>query len=77
MSDDRPVMPRGSVSRTARLASLPLGAAGRATLPYGHDLRAAGFAPNARGAWSLARDLARARAFAATKPRSREQGRKP
>ena len=28
-------MPRGSVSRTARLASLPLGAAGRATLGLG------------------------------------------
>ena len=38
MSDDRPVMPRGSVSRTARLASLPLGAAGRATLGLGKRL---------------------------------------
>ena len=31
-------MPRGSVSRTARLASLPLGAAGRATLGIGKRL---------------------------------------
>jgi predicted unusual protein kinase regulating ubiquinone biosynthesis (AarF/ABC1/UbiB family) len=31
-------MPRGSVSRTARLASLPLGAAGRATLGLGKRL---------------------------------------
>ncbi|WP_245158968.1 AarF/ABC1/UbiB kinase family protein [Blastococcus sp. TF02A-35] len=38
MSDERPVMPRGSVSRTARLASLPLGAAGRATLGLGKRL---------------------------------------
>ena len=38
MSDDRPVMPRGSMSRTARLASLPLGAAGRATLGLGKRL---------------------------------------
>ncbi len=38
MSDDRPVMPRGSVSRTARLASLPLGAAGRATIGLGKRL---------------------------------------
>ena len=38
MSDDRPVMPRGSVSRTALLASLPLGAAGRATLGLGKRL---------------------------------------
>ncbi|WP_233489056.1 AarF/ABC1/UbiB kinase family protein [Blastococcus sp. TF02-09] len=38
MGDDRPVMPRGSVSRTARLASLPLGAAGRATLGLGKRL---------------------------------------
>ena len=38
MTDDRPVMPRGSVSRTARLASLPLGAAGRATLGLGKRL---------------------------------------
>ncbi|WP_236831730.1 AarF/ABC1/UbiB kinase family protein [Blastococcus sp. KM273128] len=35
MSDERPAMPRGSVARTARLASLPLGAAGRATLGIG------------------------------------------
>ena len=38
MSDDGPVMPRNSVSRTARLASLPLGAAGRATLGLGKRL---------------------------------------
>jgi predicted unusual protein kinase regulating ubiquinone biosynthesis (AarF/ABC1/UbiB family) len=38
VSDDVPVMPRGSVSRTARLASLPLGAAGRATLGLGKRL---------------------------------------
>ncbi|MCZ2859645.1 ABC1 kinase family protein [Blastococcus sp. VKM Ac-2987] len=38
MSDERPVMPRGSVGRTARLASLPLGAAGRATLGLGRRL---------------------------------------
>ena len=38
MSDDGSVMPRGSVSRTARLASLPLGAAGRATLGFGKRL---------------------------------------
>ena len=38
MSDDGPVMPWGSVSRTARLASLPLGAAGRATLGLGKRL---------------------------------------
>ncbi|MGY2085013.1 ABC1 kinase family protein [Blastococcus sp. SYSU DS0539] len=38
MSDERPVMPRGSVARTARLASLPLGAAGRATLGIGKRL---------------------------------------
>ncbi|WP_345770422.1 ABC1 kinase family protein [Blastococcus saxobsidens] len=38
MSDERPVMPRGSVARTARLASLPLGAAGRATLGLGRRL---------------------------------------
>lgn len=38
MSDDGPVMPRGSVSRTARLAALPLGAAGRATLGLGKRL---------------------------------------
>ncbi|MCW2580391.1 MAG: hypothetical protein JWR82_1992 [Blastococcus sp.] len=35
MSDDGPVMPGSSVSRTARLASLPLGAAGRASLGLG------------------------------------------
>ena len=38
MSDERPVMPRGSAARTARLASLPLGAAGRATLGLGRRL---------------------------------------
>src|SRR3954464_2628077 len=38
VSDDGAVMPRGSVSRTARLASLPLGAAGRATLGFGKRL---------------------------------------
>ncbi|WP_346619911.1 AarF/ABC1/UbiB kinase family protein [Blastococcus montanus] len=38
MSDERPVMPRGSVARSARLASLPLGAAGRATLGFGKRL---------------------------------------
>ncbi|WP_347057808.1 AarF/ABC1/UbiB kinase family protein [Blastococcus sp. HT6-30] len=38
MSDERPVMPGGSVARTARLASLPLGAAGRATLGLGRRL---------------------------------------
>jgi predicted unusual protein kinase regulating ubiquinone biosynthesis (AarF/ABC1/UbiB family) len=38
VSDDGPVMPSGSVSRTARLASLPLGAAGRATLGLGKRL---------------------------------------
>jgi len=38
VSDDGAVMPRGSVSRTARLASLPLGAAGRATLGLGKRL---------------------------------------
>lgn len=38
MSDERPAMPRGSVARTARLASLPLGAAGRATLGIGKRL---------------------------------------
>ena len=38
MSDERPVMPRGQVARTARLASLPLGAAGRATLGFGKRL---------------------------------------
>jgi predicted unusual protein kinase regulating ubiquinone biosynthesis (AarF/ABC1/UbiB family) len=38
VSDERPVMPRGQVARTARLASLPLGAAGRATLGLGKRL---------------------------------------
>ena len=38
MSDERPVMPGGSVARTARLASLPLGAAGRATMGLGRRL---------------------------------------
>jgi predicted unusual protein kinase regulating ubiquinone biosynthesis (AarF/ABC1/UbiB family) len=38
VSDERPVMPRGSVARTARLASLPLGAAGRATVGLGRRL---------------------------------------
>jgi predicted unusual protein kinase regulating ubiquinone biosynthesis (AarF/ABC1/UbiB family) len=38
VSDDGRVIPRGSVSRTARLASLPLGAAGRATLGIGKRL---------------------------------------
>ncbi len=38
MSDDGRGIPRGSVSRTARLASLPLGAAGRATLGLGKRL---------------------------------------
>jgi predicted unusual protein kinase regulating ubiquinone biosynthesis (AarF/ABC1/UbiB family) len=38
VSDEGPVMPSGSVSRTARLASLPLGAAGRATLGLGKRL---------------------------------------
>jgi predicted unusual protein kinase regulating ubiquinone biosynthesis (AarF/ABC1/UbiB family) len=38
VSDDGPVMPKGSVARTARLASLPLGAAGRATLGFGQRL---------------------------------------
>ena len=38
MSDDEQGMPRGSISRTARLASLPLGAAGRATLGIGKRL---------------------------------------
>lgn len=38
MSDERPAMPRGSVARSARLASLPLGAAGRATLGFGKRL---------------------------------------
>src|SRR3954449_4898922 len=38
VSDDGRGIPRGSVSRTARLASLPLGAAGRATLGMGKKL---------------------------------------
>ncbi|MGY1711154.1 ABC1 kinase family protein [Geodermatophilus sp. SYSU D00758] len=38
MSETGREMPRGSVSRTARLASLPLGAAGRATLGIGKRL---------------------------------------
>ena len=38
MSDDERGIPGGSVSRTARLASLPLGAAGRATLGIGKRL---------------------------------------
>jgi len=38
VTDDGRVIPRGSVSRTARLASLPLGAAGRATLGLGRRL---------------------------------------
>jgi predicted unusual protein kinase regulating ubiquinone biosynthesis (AarF/ABC1/UbiB family) len=38
VSDDGRAIPRGSVSRTARLASLPLGAAGRATLGIGKRL---------------------------------------
>src|SRR3954449_9316645 len=38
VSDDGRGIPRGSVSRTARLASLPLGAAGRATLGIGKRL---------------------------------------
>src|SRR3712207_4775990 len=38
VTEPGPVMPRGSVSRTARLASLPLGAAGRATLGLGKRL---------------------------------------
>ena len=38
MSDDGREIPRGSVARTARLASLPLGAAGRATLGIGKRL---------------------------------------
>ncbi len=37
-SDHTRGMPRGSISRTARLASLPLGAAGRATLGIGKRL---------------------------------------
>ena len=35
MTEDGRGIPRGSVARTARLASLPLGAAGRATLGIG------------------------------------------
>ncbi|MGY1734396.1 ABC1 kinase family protein [Geodermatophilus sp. SYSU D01045] len=38
MTDDARGIPRGSISRTARLASLPLGAAGRATLGIGKRL---------------------------------------
>ena len=38
MSDSERDIPRGTVSRTARLASLPLGAAGRATLGIGKRL---------------------------------------
>ncbi len=38
MSDDTRGIPSGSISRTARLASLPLGAAGRATLGIGKRL---------------------------------------
>ncbi|MEU2347540.1 AarF/ABC1/UbiB kinase family protein [Modestobacter sp. NPDC049651] len=38
MSDAGREIPRGSVSRTARLAALPLGAAGRATLGLGRRL---------------------------------------
>ncbi|MFW3171047.1 ABC1 kinase family protein [Geodermatophilus sp. CPCC 206100] len=38
MSETERGIPRGSVSRTARLASLPLGAAGRATLGIGKRL---------------------------------------
>ncbi len=38
MTEPDRAMPRGSVSRTARLASLPLGAAGRATLGIGKRL---------------------------------------
>ncbi|MBY3554258.1 ABC1 kinase family protein [Modestobacter lapidis] len=38
MSDSGRDIPRGTVSRTARLASLPLGAAGRATLGIGKRL---------------------------------------
>ncbi|SFT41248.1 Predicted unusual protein kinase regulating ubiquinone biosynthesis, AarF/ABC1/UbiB family [Geodermatophilus amargosae] len=38
MTDDAQGIPRGSISRTARLASLPLGAAGRATLGIGKRL---------------------------------------
>src|SRR4051812_43117962 len=38
VSDDGQAIPRGAVSRTARLAALPLGAAGRATLGIGKRL---------------------------------------
>jgi predicted unusual protein kinase regulating ubiquinone biosynthesis (AarF/ABC1/UbiB family) len=38
VTDDAQGIPRGSISRTARLASLPLGAAGRATLGIGKRL---------------------------------------
>src|SRR3954465_1769440 len=38
VSDDGRGIPKGSVSRTARLAALPLGAAGRATLGIGKRL---------------------------------------
>jgi predicted unusual protein kinase regulating ubiquinone biosynthesis (AarF/ABC1/UbiB family) len=38
VSDTEPDIPRGAVSRTARLAALPLGAAGRATLGIGKKL---------------------------------------
>jgi predicted unusual protein kinase regulating ubiquinone biosynthesis (AarF/ABC1/UbiB family) len=38
VSDTGPDIPRGAVSRTARLAALPLGAAGRATLGIGKKL---------------------------------------
>jgi predicted unusual protein kinase regulating ubiquinone biosynthesis (AarF/ABC1/UbiB family) len=38
VSEDGRAIPRGSVTRTARLASLPLGAAGRATLGIGKRL---------------------------------------
>src|SRR4051794_36695834 len=38
VSEDGPGIPKGSVARTARLASLPLGAAGRATLGIGKRL---------------------------------------
>jgi predicted unusual protein kinase regulating ubiquinone biosynthesis (AarF/ABC1/UbiB family) len=38
VTESEQAMPRGSVSRTAKLASLPLGAAGRATLGIGRRL---------------------------------------
>src|SRR3712207_8323265 len=38
VADDDRMIPRGSVARSARLASLPLGAAGRATLGIGKRL---------------------------------------